>query len=272
MIDLIDISSIQYPVDFSHVKRAGFRGVYIKSSQYSRTLDHRFGELRKRAEAEGLAVGAYHFCSQSSASTDGGVYMMTDPQKQMEFFYEASGCVGSIPGDLPPMIDWEFCTKPTSKECVAWLAAAAEAATKLWYPQNDSVKARNEPSFIERLPVIYTYPDFSNRHQPELSGSGVGKHPLCYASYKSKYDPIEKKSSLVPWYPEEGQAPLHPIPQPWTKATLWQYSGNNGLPVTGVSGSCDRQLFLGTEGEWKDFLGLPRPKSFFEGTANSDIL
>lgn len=249
-INLLDMCAIQddpyasgqHLVDFQKVKKAGFEGVYLKSSQYSKTRDYCFESMRDRALAAGLRVGAYHFCAHD-----------TDPKEQMEYFYRVSGGLGKKPGELPPMLDWEFCTPSKYKDhpahCVRWIEEASHYAEGRWYPDNDRMR-------IRRFPVVYTYPFYASGHQPELKGSGdtLGTYPLCLASYKSDH-----KGQLVPWLPLEDQTSLHPVPLPWLQNRLWQYSGNKGLKVPGVPGDCDRQLFNGTSGDWAEFLGLDRP-------------
>lgn len=227
------------PLDAKKIKEAGFEFAYVKSSQYSSTRDNRFNSLVDRLRMAGLAVGAYHFCAHD-----------TDPEKQAEFFFRASEGLGQKPGELPPMIDWEFCTpskyNPHPLHCVKWLQKFASKAKELWYER------------VPRFPVIYTYPYYSNGHQPALSEAGdLSKYPLCFASYKGVSD--GRGYRLVPWLPTEDANPFAAIPKPWSKWTLWQYSGNNGLKVPGISFDCDRQLFNGTSGEFQDFLGIVKP-------------
>lgn len=245
--------TIQRNVDFRKVKEAGFEFVYIKSSQYSKTTIGAFDKYVDQARNAGLRVGAYHFCSHD-----------TDPEDQAEFFFRASKGLGQLPGDLPPMADWEFCTASVyvppkyplghPAHCVNWAERFMKHATELWYPDGAGRKW-GEPSV--RLPVLYTYPNYSVGHQPALRGSVLGIYPLCLASYKGVKDPsAETGYRLVPWLPAEDAHPFSPIPNPWDKWTLWQYSGNNGLGVPGVTGDCDRQVASLTNDEWMTFLGL----------------
>lgn len=250
-VDGIDLCSIQCPggklPDFKAVFDAGFEFVYVKSSQYSRIQDHMFSKIVEAATRAGLNCGAYHFCSQSTTTSMG--WEMTVPEEQMEFFYKASEGLGKNPSELPPMIDWEHCTKPSKAQCVDWLRKAAKKAEELWYPQNDSTVAF-ENGWKARKPVVYTYPYYAQSHQPDLSiAEELGEYPLCFASYKSK------GQKLLPWYPLPGEAPLHKVPKPWDKALLVQYSGNNGLKVPGISVDCDRQVFTGTGEDWERFVG-----------------
>lgn len=251
-IDGIDLCSIQVArgmPDFRRVRDAGFEFAYVKSSQYSSTRDHQFDRIVEAATKAGLNCGAYHFCSQAATTDAGGGWIMTNPEEQMEFFYKASSGLGKNPGELPPMIDWEYCTKPSKNLCVDWLVGAAAKAEKLWYPGNDSKDAFDQGK-KPRYPVIYTFPWYAESHQPDLGNQALLKDfPLCFASYKSQ------GQKLLPWYPKSGEAPLHKVPKPWDKALLVQYSGDNGLPVPGIDVTTDRQVFTGTGEDWELFLG-----------------
>lgn len=248
-INGIDVSSLQTatwnPVE---VAKAGFEFVYIQSSRYSSTREGRYRKAVDEALAAGLKVGAYHFCSHD-----------TDPVKQAAFFYEASAGLGSKPGELPPMADWEFCTASKYKDhpnhCVDWIEAFLDESNRLWYPDNDL-------RIFRRSCVVYTYPNYAGTHRVPLRNSKrLALAPLCYASYhaRSKYVP----NSVA-------EVPFHSVPEPWKRALLVQYSGNDSAPVPGVAVSCDRQVFTGSSGEWQDFCGLPRPVSSFEGKVIED--
>ncbi len=233
-INGIDLCSLQdaVPLNAKVIKEAGFAFAYVKASQYSNLPDSRFDSLVDRLSAEGISVGAYHFCAHD-----------TDPRKQAEFFFRASRGLGTKRGQLPPMADWEFCTAtrypnhPT--HCVTWIETFLQRCTELWYPDNDHCS-------VPRLPVIYTYPYYAAGHQPALASSELGKYPLCYASYTTG-------TTLQP-----SRIPDHPLPKPWLKWTLCQHKGNDGR-VPGIVGACDMQVFNSTSGDWDQFLGLVRP-------------
>jgi lysozyme len=241
VIDGCDLCSLQGNVDFDRMAnesaggpdREPMRFVYIKSSQYSGTPDMNFMRYADAAQKAGLMVGAYHFCSQAS-----------DPDAQMRFFYRTSGGMGKNPGELPPMIDWEYCTVPPPLHCVDWLRKALETAEDLWYPQNQSHALVGPRA---RKPVVYTYPYYAKQHQPYLDLSGAENYPLCQATYVSKKD-----------YPQEFQLDLVKAISPWSVPTLLQYSGNGGMRVPGVSVDCDRDLFLGSIAEFEQFCGIFR--------------
>ncbi len=243
-INGIDVCSLQWGLDAEKVKAAGFDFAYVKSSQYSRIMDGRFSGLVSQFKDAGMAVGAYHFCAHD-----------TDPALQAEFFYRASEGLGSKPGDLPPMMDWEFCTASKypnhPQHCVDWIEAFAARVTKLWYPDNDTLQLAG---LRPRLPTIYTYPVYAGGHQPALQMSqSLGGYPLTFASY----------TQGVPLQPT--RIPDHPIPLPWKSWTLCQHKGNEGR-VPGVPGACDMDVFNGSAADFAAFRGINRPIS---GTTNN---
>lgn len=94
---------------------------------------------------------------------------------------------------------------------------------------------------------LYSYPWYIGEMQPELGKSNLGRAPLWQAYF----------GGAQPWVPAWGSSP--PVPKPWDRVTLWQYSGGDpGYRVPGVLTGCDRDLFLGTEEELRTkLLGLP---------------
>ncbi len=115
-INGIDLcGEFQWPVDAAAIKEAGFDYAYVQSSRYSAQRSRNFDALVGRLRNAGLSVGAYHFCSHD-----------TDPAQQARFFHQASNGLGSNPGELPPMADWEHCTPSHypdhPQHCVSWIA------------------------------------------------------------------------------------------------------------------------------------------------------
>lgn len=221
----IDVSSSNGTINFKKVKEAGFDFVYVQSSRYSKQKDAGFQDKLDRARNAGLVVGAYHFCAHD-----------TDPARQADFFFQACLGLGSQPGALPPMMDWEYCTpskyKNHPRHCVEWIEVFS-----------DHVRAN-----FGQDGVIYTYPNYAATHQPSLSESLVlWELPVCLASYPNR-------NGYVPKSVEE--VPFHPTPTGLASPVLVQYSGDKGAPVPGVSGACDRQVFLGTDEEWLRFIGM----------------
>ncbi len=255
-IDICGIQDINGSLDAKKIKESGFDFAYVKSSQYSSIRDLKFSSLVERLRDADIRVGAYHFCSHDS-----------DPTKQAEHFFKSSKGLGSKPGELPPMCDWEYCTPSHYTNnpeyplghpghCVWWIVTFMEAVTKLWYPDNAlALNGVGDGRINPRLPVIYTYPNYSTTHQPHL-GQAKGKiniYPLCYASYTpgTKLQPT--------------RIPDHPLPKPFTSWTLCQHKGNDGR-VPGIVGACDMQVFNGSQGEFDTFCGVLKPvhNSLFE--------
>lgn len=249
MIHYIDVCpSVQQQIDFLKVKDAGFRAVLIQSSRYSSTREYKTEEYIKRAQGAGLLVGCYHYA-----------YCGADPEKQAEFFYDASYGHGSLAGQLPPVLDLEFglggsfdgAKSPIpAKVIVEWAVAFQRKATALWYPTAD---LQEEAGHVVRRPKLYLFPNFSVGLQPYLSDSELTKYGLHYACYYG--NPKEPKT--LAWMPGEPGKPTKPwnVPKGFT-CMDWQYSGDKGLLVPGVAGYCDRNVFLGTEEDWQKNVGL----------------
>lgn len=58
---MLDLSNNNGPVDFKLVFQAQHKRVYLKATEGVTFNDRKFTDLRKRALAAGLKVGAYHF-------------------------------------------------------------------------------------------------------------------------------------------------------------------------------------------------------------------
>lgn len=257
----IDVSAANLAngdIHFEAVKAAGFEFVYVQCTRYSHELNPVYEAMIRGAEKAGLVVGAYHFCSHD-----------TDPVAQAEWFYKNALSLGENGGELPPMLDWEHCTPsvyvpPTYPEghpqhCVTWLEQFAEEVDSLWYPC-DTVRPDSHPT-------IYTYPYYAGEeaepittlgghpngsftrpsgHQPALAQSKVlGKYPLTWASYKQYPTVPEDRFNVI----------SHKVPNPWKDWTICQYSGDNGVPVPGVPGACDRLVFNGDIAAFRRFCG-----------------
>jgi lysozyme len=94
--------------------------------------------------------------------------------------------------------------------------------------------------------VLYTYPSYARALQPELAKSQLGETThLWMADYRTP-EPSVPLPAALPY-----------APAPWGAAVLWQYSGGKGFLVPGIDGACDRDLFVGDEDAFRDWLGLP---------------
>lgn len=232
-IDVIDLcTSIQTDVDFEKVKEAGFRGVIVKSSQYSSTKFHGFDSYVTKARAAGLAVGAYHFCSCDS-----------DPVAQAEFFLRASDGVGLKPGDIPHMMDLEYASQTLSQKGPAYVVDWGVVFMG---------RLAKEYHGLSKMPFWYTFPNFAAQLQPWLSKSELSAYSLNLARYRANNGPE------AAWYPPDDWRP-DLVPAGCPKPFMAQYSGNGGIPVPGIRQITDRNVFFGSLGDWDKFRGIIRP-------------
>jgi hypothetical protein len=123
--------------------------------------------------------------------------------------------------------------------CVDWIVKASEETEELF----------------NRIPVVYTYPNYAATHQPALETLGLYLNTVdfCYASYSSKRAYVPKSTS---------ELPFHMVPRPFHAPVLVQYSGNDGAKVPGVSSACDRMVYMCSENLWNEFLLLDTEYEF----------
>lgn len=141
----LDVSSYQSVIDWSQVKASGIDFAYIKATEGTGLVDPRFHENWAAAKAAGLLRGAYHFFHPSA-----------DPVAQAELFKSTVG--GFLPGDLPPMLDWEQ------------------------HEGTPEMEVQNGLVFIQALgisPLLYSYESYF----PELGSPQVlAQYPLWLAN------------------------------------------------------------------------------------------
>lgn len=238
-IDILDVSAYQGTIDWSRVAAARvhpdvdrrWRGVVIKVSEGETSRDKARLANLSGARAAGLLVGAYAFIR---------------PTKNAGL--QVANAWAAIDDTMPSFP----------------LALDVEAAPASLTPAQlvDQIR-RARDAVIEsfgRAPLLYSYPDFwARRVAPAVaSAPDLAELPLWWASY----------GAGKPWYPQAGQVPA--VPEPWRSGgraiTIWQYSGNTTKTagawtgrVDGIAGDVDRNVFLGTEEEFRHgLLGQPR--------------
>jgi GH25 family lysozyme M1 (1,4-beta-N-acetylmuramidase) len=194
-----------------------------------------------------MAVGAYHF-----AACD------TDPVKQAEFFLRRLHTYGLRPGDIPPVMDLEYAKKTLPEKGRGYVVEWGEKFMARLLQEMQKLHLKQTPGW-------YTYPNFGASLQPELSTSGLRDYWFHLARYKGNKAPEAR------FYPRDDQRP-DLVPKGLPGPILWQYSGNGGYPVPGVPGDCDRNVFIGSSGEWQDFLGLDRPVHSTEYPCSEEYL
>jgi lysozyme len=116
-------------------------------------------------------------------------------------------------GDLPPALDCESCT-----------CDSAQAVSKV-----SAFIAEVEKHLSGRRMLIYFSLSFPSDHLQ--GGSGFSGHPTWVADY--------------------GVAEV-PVPDAWTKTTIWQYSDTG--KVGGIDGDVDLDRFVGTLDDLKAFV------------------
>lgn len=166
----IDVSSNQPSVDWSQVLQAGKLFTFMRATDGITYTDPQFATYWSGALGAGVLRGAYHFYRTND-----------DPTAQAENFLNA---VQLLPGDLPPVVDFEKLTGSQSasqilQDLQTWLDAVEQGTG--------------------RVPIIYTGPDFWD----SLGTSAFSRYPLWVAEYGV-------------------QSPR--LPAGWTSWTFWQYS------------------------------------------------
>lgn len=163
-----DISHFQGRINWRKVKDAGIVFVFSKCTEY--TLDDTYLNNQAGARANGIIFGAYDFFHPSR-----------DPEAQAAQFIQRAKL---LPGDLPPMMDWEVTDKTP--------AASDRANGRKWLDvveNNYGVKA-----------VLYSFPYF---FQVLALDASFSQNPFYVAH---------------PYV----QAPL--VPAPFKNWTFWQKS------------------------------------------------
>ena len=116
---MLDLSNNNGPVDFKRVFQAGQRRVYLKLTEGVTFDDPKFADLRKRARAAGLKVGAYHFAR--------GIPSGNSAKDEAEHFL--SKLPPLTKNDLRPARDLEFKTPSAAvgQWAKEWLAIVRKA-------------------------------------------------------------------------------------------------------------------------------------------------
>ena len=209
-----DDNSTAQQMDFTKSVDMGAKFVFIKSSQ-ALWADEDILYNWKSAKNAGLLRGAYHFLD-----------WVADPRKQAQY---AWSIIQSDPGELPPVIDFEY-----------WNPPPANAFDKLW---NYVVEMER---LSGKIPIIYTgaFFWFDWGTQADV----WKKYPLWIASYTSQ-DYMESNVEKL---------------TPWDKWYFWQYtSKGDGIAFGAESEGLDMNVFNGSLDDLKDFAGIeiiPEPE------------
>jgi len=155
VIEGIDVSHWQGPIDWSRVKASGVAFAWVKATEGADYTDPRFPENAAGARAASVAWGAYHFWRASAR-----------PEAQAAQFARAVQIVGS--GELPPVLDVEDTRAPAVLDVGALRAVL------------DGIEAA-----LGRRPMIYTAAWYWTLAR---FGGGIpswfGDYPLWLADYQ----------------------------------------------------------------------------------------
>jgi lysozyme len=209
-VDGVDVFDGQGAIDWAAVADSGVHFAMIKATQGTDDTQETFAANWSGARDAGVRRGAYHFFDP----TDDGA-------AQARRFLAAVGPLA--PGDLPPMLDIE-CPDGDS-DCLgtgaSGSAPAAAIAQRMW-DWIDDVEAATATR-----PIVYTFATYFESNG--IDTSGLDAYPLFLA-----------QPARVP----PASAACVTVPDPWSKATMWQYSWSGRVP--GIGPTVDLDRFLGS--------------------------
>jgi lysozyme len=199
--DGVDVASWQHPnnapIDWRRVRAAGVEFATVKATEGSPIDSTEYTNPFFRADlagarSAGLAVAPYHFYLGRTAHTG------DDQARYFVAALRAAGYTGSRPGELPPILDFEWDWKGgcppygTVADAKAWLGAVRAA--------------------FGRTPIVYTNRTFITGC---LGGTTqLGGYPLQIAYYGTGSQP--------------------PLPPGWRTWLMWQWTASNcvdGVPT-----------------------------------------
>lgn len=203
----IDVSKYQGAIDWESVKKLKTKSdinidfVFVKATRGDETVDPKFARNWAAADKHGLARGAYHYFSPGVSGL-----------AQAKNFIKT---VTLLPGDLPPVLDWEEKGKDgktSRKEALAWLRAV-------------------EKHYGVR-PIIYTGAAFYSAN----IGPGFDVYPLWVS-----HGPFGTTSDL--------NIPGPAVSRKWA---FWQFSDK--ARVSGIKGDVDLNVFNGSKAQLNAYL------------------
>lgn len=206
-----DNNSTAQQMDFKKSVAQGAKFVFIKSSQ-ALWVDEDILYNWKASKSAGLLRGAYHFLD-----------WIADPRKQAQY---AWSIIQSDPGELPPVIDFEY-----------WNPPPPNAYDILW----------NYVVEMERLsgkkPIIYTGAFFWDKYGTDAKV--WTNYPLWIASYTTRE------------YMEGNIAKM----MPWNTWAFWQYTDKgDGIAFGAESKGLDMNFFNGSLDDLYKFAGITAVK------------
>jgi lysozyme len=185
VLEGIDVSSNQGPVDWQAVTAGTFLFAYLRATIGAHTADSQFAGNWVRIRRTKLLRGAYHY-----------FWPLADPAEQANNYIQMVGILAA--GDLPPALDIEEAYLQVNPGQDVWMTIAPDKRLPIvlnWL-------ARVEHA-MGVTPIIYSRENYLE----QLLGNGVVElsgYPLWIARYTDAQQPS--------------------IPSAWNNWTFWQYS------------------------------------------------
>jgi len=110
----IDVSHWDGVINWSQVKSSGIQFAYIKATGGTSFVDPQFAYNVQNAEANGIAVGAYHYAQPARP------FKPNDAVQQATFFVNTMKSVMPKYGDIMPVLDLETSNNLSVSDLVQW--------------------------------------------------------------------------------------------------------------------------------------------------------
>ena len=198
-----DVASWQHPggagIDWNAVRDSGNQFAIVKATEGLDYVNPFQVQDSIGIKTAGLMRGTYHYADVSQPAA-------AQAQK-----YALNTLANRLPGDLPPVIDFEESKGLPTAHLVGWLHEFLNVSEAL----------------SGKKPIIYTYPSFW-RNQVGNSCE-FSNYPLWIADYNG------------------GSGPTLPLPGCWGQWAFWQYTSTANIPGIG-GGNTDRSFYGGVAG------------------------
>jgi GH25 family lysozyme M1 (1,4-beta-N-acetylmuramidase) len=250
MILGVDVWSGYGRLDWAAIRDHGIRFAWIRATGAvgAGGLDSECAANVAGARAAEVPAGPYHVFHHGQ-----------DAAKSAEHCFAAADGLGSVAGDMPPVLDAEIPGISTFTR--ATLSGARETIPEVAGRMVASLERHVEAFHARfgRLPLVYGYtPWFEALGVALAQSKTLAACGLWIAAYPR----------LGPWAPTEKDLEKLPrVVAPWSRPLIWQYSAEHSVPVPGVrsmlcpqkdstgklvhaKGSCqlvDRNVWLGDE-------------------------
>ena len=203
---LIDVSHYNKAIDWAMVAKSGIGHAYAKATHGTTLTDETFFDHAEQASRHGVAIGAYHFLSSSSAVTDQAAHYLATIGPYDDHL------------SLPPVLDmeWDVARGSTKDQWESYTPEAIVEIAKSWLETVEKATGRR--------PIIYTNKSWWDARIGTV-GAGLSRYPLWIANYDA-----------------EGKAGP-PVPDGFVWA-LWQYSEKASVP--GIEGLVDASVLTPT--------------------------